>query len=90
MFIISKLDVINNRVFIVDVIEEEGAFMDAYESILNDIIPYLEKQTEYSTKNITKSRVEVFKRTFTGNILNFVYEIHPHDEPQITILKNDK
>lgn len=89
MFIISKLDTINNKVLIVDV-EEEGDFMKAYEALLDDILQYLEKPEEFSVKNLTKSRVQVYKKGYMGSILAFVYEIHPFNEESLKIVRDEQ
>ena len=69
MFIITKIDILNNKSYIVDVVEEEGEFMEAYESLLIDSDQYLE---DHSVKNINKNRVEVYKRGLLGSYLLYV------------------
>ena len=82
MFIVTRLNVYNNIVNVIKVVEFDDYTIDkliAYDALIKDA---LENKNEYSIKNISGERVEVYNKTWTGTHLLYVYELHEVSEPE--------
>ena len=82
MFIVSKLDIINNSASIVDFEDDKDAaysFHIAYMNMLDDCKQYIDNDS-YSVKNASKIRLEITKKGLFSSYLAFVYEIHDTTE----------
>ena len=76
MYIVTKLYVEMNKTEIIDVVENlnDVSYMVAYEALLEDVLKY--PVMSNSIKSVSKDRIEVYMRTYFGNYLRFVYQIH--------------
>jgi len=79
MFIVSKIDIYENKCTIIKVVEEGTDFdkLIAYDSLLKDA---LDNKERYSVKNVSGERLEVYTKGTFGNYLAYVYELHEVNE----------
>jgi len=86
MFIITKNDLENSKISIVDVVED-GVYIEAFEILMDDCLKL--DALEYSFKILDKYRVQVKKIGYLSNPIVFIYDIHPFKENQL-IFKMDE
>lgn len=79
MFIVTKLSVLENITEVIKVVDASEEFdnLKAYSALITDA---LKNSESYSIKNISKSRVEVYYKSFFGSVLEFVYQLHEIDD----------
>ena len=79
VFVISKLNVLQNEVSIISVVfyDTVEPFLQAYKCMLDSCREYL-TDPNYSLKIINDSRVLVYRKGYLGNTLEYVYEINSH------------
>jgi len=78
MFIVTKLSVLERTTEIIKV-QDDGEDIDkliAYDALLQHA---LQNKENYSIKNISESRVEVYSKSLFGNYLDVVYQLHEID-----------
>jgi len=78
MYIVTKLKVLEHTTEIIKV-QDDGEDIDkliAYDALLQHA---LQNKENYSIKNISESRVEVYSKSIFGNYLDVVYQLHEID-----------
>lgn len=82
MIIVVKIDVPASTSHIVDLIDGEHQLDEirGYEALLTDSMKL--DRDQYSIKNISKTRTEVYRKTMMGSYLAYVYTIHVNKEDE--------
>ena len=75
MFIVTKLIVIDNKIDIVKVVDDDLDFdrLVAYDSMIKNA---LEAGENCSVKNVSDSRIEIYIKGVFGSYLGYVYTLH--------------
>ena len=88
MFVITKNDLINSKIQIIDVVEEEDQYIEAFEILMEDCLKYTKEG--FSIKIIDKYRIELKKVGLLTSPLTYIYELHPFDEPKLKVVKDQE
>ena len=78
MFIVSKVDIIENSIDIVKVVNDNLDYekLVAYDAMIQDAL----KCNSYSVKNINENRIEIYIKGLLGSYLKYIYTLHEIDE----------
>lgn len=85
MFVITKNNLADSTIEIIDVVDEEDQFIEAFEIMTNDCLKYVEEG--FSIKIINKHRIELKKLGIFTSPVTYIYELHPFKEPELSIIK---
>jgi uncharacterized protein YifN (PemK superfamily) len=84
VYIVVKVYTETNETEIIEVVytDESRSHLVAHDALINDALQY--DINCHSIKNVSRNRIEVFKKTYFGNWLAYVYTIHDTEEEEET------